>query len=253
MVTVQKLKLNIGGMMFWYMDRVLLNWNGWEFWAATALMGSVDTDTACGLSNCNAKGGSLASWPGFEESVGVTFSFDCELSKSDSCSFWLSEVRLYSRTPSRLWWLVCSIISCSSMLAWYNLVAVTAHREWFENQKSLLHCKDVRQCLGGGCDQLVSLWTNSLASAFSKDGSKKSHLVFVWAIPTDKAWIASQNTCQNLLDCHDVVTVSATNEVENVLRDEGVKLFQFTQGQLVTFFHCLLSITRVVAMKHVPL
>ena len=37
-----------------------------------------------------------------------------ELSKSDR---WLSEVRLYSRTPSRLRWPVRSMTSCSSTLA----------------------------------------------------------------------------------------------------------------------------------------
>ena len=44
------------------------------------------------------------------------------------------------------------------------------------------------------------------------------------------------------------VTISATSEVENVLTDEGAKQFQFTQRQFVTFFHCLLSVTRVVAI-----
>ena len=120
--SIQEFKLNVAGMMFWHVNRVLLNWNGWEFWATAALVGSVVTDTACGFFSCNTEGGSLASWPDFVDSHGVTFFFDCELSKSDNCSIWLSEVRMYFRTPSRLLWPVHSIISCSSTLAWYGLI-----------------------------------------------------------------------------------------------------------------------------------
>ena len=57
-------------------------------------------------------------------------SFDVELSKSGNCAFWLSEVSLYSRTPSKLRWPVLSMMSCSSTFAWYNLVAVVARSEW---------------------------------------------------------------------------------------------------------------------------
>ena len=44
---------------------------------------------------------------------------------------WSSLVFLYDRTPSRLLWPVLSMMSCSSMPLWYNLLAVVARNEWF--------------------------------------------------------------------------------------------------------------------------
>ena len=59
-----------------------------------------------------------------------------------SCSFsrslsettlnWLSDVRLYDRTPSLLLCPVTAIMSCSSVLLWYKREAAVARREWLD-------------------------------------------------------------------------------------------------------------------------
>ena len=183
--------LNAGDVMFWNMERVLLNCKRQKFWVATGYLGSAGTDAIGWIFSCNAYAGSPVCWPGFEESDGV--SFGCELSKSESRSFWLSQVGLYSLSPSRLRWPVRSIISCSSTLAWYTLVAVVAKKEWFLRNPEIPASRQ-RRCEAGISnsvffEEVVANWIccepTALLTLFQ--GMKVKKKPCLWATLIDKA------------------------------------------------------------------